>query len=797
LSRLQARVRRIAEEKSYLQLIVRLIEQLNPLPGMEDMLRSMLYHIVETIGGTNIKLYYWIGEELHYLDFLGACCTKPAIDDPAVAEVVARRELVEQASDPAEALLVDGVIPGAWSWTFPLLVGDDLVGVIKLENLHLSGASLRTYLPIFFSHAALILSNEIRTYLRQQAEAALRQSEQRYRGVFDQAAVGIARVAPDGSWLEVNQKLCDIFGYPREELLRHSFRDITHPDHLAESLAQMRRLLAGDSDQYTLEKRYLRKTGETVWASLSVSLVRDGEGTPLYFIAVVEDIQSRKRAEAELARYRQHLEDLVAERTRELLLAKEVAESANRMKSVFLANMSHELRTPLNAILGFAQLMARDRRIPEDERDNLAIINRSGQHLLDLINEVLQISRIEAGKVGLRQEVFDLGEMLEGLADDLLLRARTKGLELRLERDPGLPRFVHGDPGKLRQILLNLLSNAVKYTDRGEVVLAVSRSAREAPEPAGDSIPLLLEVRDTGVGIAGPDQERIFEPFFQTEQGIALGEGTGLGLTICREYAQLLGATLSLESHPGSGSVFRLRLPVRPAAAPVAAPPRAGRVVGLARGQPACRMLVAEDQADSRQLMVKLLEQAGFQVRVAGNGRDALEQFRAWHPDLVWMDMRMPLMDGYQATRAIRALPEGRQTPVIALTASAFDEDRAAILAAGCNEVLNKPVDPQCLFQLTERYLGVCFDYAEAEAEAETGGDAGSGGPPPDPARSLAGVPGDCRAALRQAAEMLDVDAVREGIGRIRETDPALAEVLEELTDNFDFGQILALCQAC
>jgi signal transduction histidine kinase/CheY-like chemotaxis protein len=667
-TRLQARIRRLAEEKSYLQLIIRLIEQLNPLPGMEDMIRDMLYHIVETIGGTNIKLYYWIEEELYYIDFLGARGTRTEIDDPLALEVVAKRELVEQVADPANALLVDGVIPGAWTWAFPLLVGEELIGVIKLENLHLSGASLRTYLPIFFTHAALIISNEIRNYTRQKTQAALREKTQ------------------------------------------------------------------------------------------------------------------------ELQRHRQHLEELVAERTRDLILAKEMAESANRMKSVFLANMSHELRTPLNAILGFAQLMERDRRIPEDERANLAIINRSGQHLLDLINDVLQISRIEAGKISLRQEVFDLDGLLSELIDDMTAPARDKGLALRLERGPEAPRFIRGDLGKLRQVLLNFLSNGVKYTERGEVVLAVSGSPRE-PDPAGATVSLSLAVRDTGVGMTSADLERIFEPFFQTDHGIALGEGAGLGLAICREYAQLMGATLAVDSRPGKGSTFRFCLPVQPVDAPATAPVRVGRVVGLAPGQSACRMLVAEDQADSQRLMAGLLEQAGFQVRIAGNGQEAVELYGSWRPDLVWMDMHMPLLDGYQATRAIRRLEAGKRVPIIALTASAFDEDRADILAAGCDEILHKPVDSQRLYELAGRYLGLRFEYATEETAPAPAGSALD--------LSLAELPEDCRLALRQAAELLDADAVRAATARIREQDPALADALEELTANFDFDQILALCQAC
>ncbi len=512
----------------------------------------------------------------------------------------------------------------------------------------------------------------------------------------------------------------------------------------------------------------------------------NASGKLIGVLGIGRDITARKRAEAELTQHREHLEDLVATRTRELEAARDAAEAANRMKSVFLANMSHELRTPLNAILGFAQLMERDARIPEDERKNLAIINNSGKHLLNLINDVLEISRIEAGRLSLKRETIDLHELLASLTEIMALRAQGKGLALRLERAVALPRFIVGDLGKLRQILLNLLSNAVKYTPHGEVVLAAGVAEPDANTPEGASS-LVFEVRDTGVGIEADAHEKIFQPFYQTEYGIQLGEGTGLGLTICREYARLVGGSLSVDSTPGVGSTFRFVLPAEPAPPPEHLDTPRGHVVRLAPDQPAYRILVAEDQPDNQRLITQLLRQVGFQCRVADNGRDAVELFQSWHPHLIWMDMRMPVMNGYQAARAIRALPGGARVPIVALTASAFEEDEADILAAGCDEILKKPIRQDRFYDVMARKLDLRYLYVREPREPTHPERLANGG--------LKGLPAAQLQALASAAEQLDTDAVAAAIAAIRENDKALANDLAQLADDYEFDRIARACR--
>lgn len=407
-----------------------------------------------------------------------------------------------------------------------------------------------------------------------------------------------------------------------------------------------------------------------------------------------------------------------------------VADMANQAKSEFLANMSHELRTPLNAILGFVQVMGRDSNLSSLQRDHLNIIESSGEHLLALINDVLEMSRIEAGQVTLHETSFDLYRLLDSLQEMLTLKAESKGLQLIFERHPHVPQYLRTDENKLRQVLINLLGNALKFTEQGQVTLRVKAvmiandlsllDQPELPNPDPEAIAaslvlLTFEVEDTGPGIAPEDLDMLFEVFSQTETGLRSQEGSGLGLPISRKFVQLMGGTLTVDSGVGRGSTFRFTVQARlaqPDAVQAAQPQR--QIVGLAPGQPTYRILIAEDKWANRQLLVQLLTPLGFEVREAVNGEEAIALWQEWRPHLIWMDMRMPVMDGYEATRMIKANRALHSCIILALTANAFEEERLVALLIGCDDFIRKPVQENVILEKMAEHLGVRYCYADA-----------------------------------------------------------------------------------
>jgi signal transduction histidine kinase/CheY-like chemotaxis protein len=492
-------------------------------------------------------------------------------------------------------------------------------------------------------------------------------------------------------------------------------------------------------------------------------------------------LDALKSSEDELRELNQSLEQRVQERTAELEAARLAAESANRAKSIFLANMSHELRTPLNAILGFSELIAHNPTLPESERENLEIIRRSGEHLLSLINDVLDMSKIEAGKTSLEEEDCDLYRLLQDIADMIRPRAARKGLDFTAELAPNLARYIRVDPAKLRQVLLNLLGNAVKYTDRGGVVLR-ARSLENAPNRR-----LECEIEDSGRGIPPEEQDKLFEPFSQASSSRGVQEGTGLGLAISSRHVQLMGGEISLQSEVGRGTLFRFSIPVRAASGKIAeapAPPQ--RVIGLAPGQPDYRVLVVDDAAETRLLLQKFLRGVGFEVREARDGEEALAIFQAWPPHFVWMDLRMTGMDGYQVTRRIRAGAAGRTVKIVALSASVFKDEQEKILAAGCDDFLRKPFRENELFEMLAKHLGVRYRYQESPAPAPAA--------QVEPA-ALRALPDSLRGELTQALLALNTHRIERAVAAIAAQSPALGRGLQSLADDFQYERLLALLE--
>jgi len=367
----------------------------------------------------------------------------------------------------------------------------------------------------------------------------------------------------------------------------------------------------------------------------------------------------------------------------------------------------------LNAILGFTQILEKDPELTSQQAENLRTISRSGAHLLGLINDILDMSRIEAGRVTLTQAPFCLVDLLRDLETMFRVRAQDKGLELKVELDPELPQQVVGDEGKLRQVFINLLGNAVKFTEKGLITLRVRAGASQEESQGRRAFLLEAEIEDTGPGIPEQDLERIFDPFAQAAAGARTG-GTGLGLAISQRFIEMMGGSIRVASQPGQGSCFRFDALVCPAPEvdeEPAPPPR--RIVGLEPGQGPCRVLVVDDIPTNRALLSAMLLPLGFELAEAGNGAEALEVFQDWSPHAILMDMRMPVMDGYEATRRLRLTEAGRNTPVIAVTASAFEDLKQDVMAAGVDEYLRKPFTMEDLLEVLARCLGLRFAYAE------------------------------------------------------------------------------------
>jgi len=616
---------------------------------------------------------------------------------------------------------------------------------------------------------------------RKEFEDEIRRRKEYFEALFVNSPVAVVTVDLDATVVAWNPVAEKLFEYTQEEAIGKNLDDLVANDPRVreEALRYSNQVFTMGRVQATTKRT--RKDGSFVDVEvLALPVVVAGE--LVGYIAIYYDISELQEARRE-------------------------AEAANQAKSAFLANMSHELRTPLNAILGFTQLMDRDSNLTTEQQENLGIINRSGEHLLVLINDVLEMSKIEAGRVTLEETSFDLYRLLEGLEEMFGLRAKDKGLVLSFERAENVPQYVRADEGKLRQILSNLLGNAVKFTQEGGVALRVTALSHSQERET-----LHFEVEDTGPGIAPEELEAVFNPFVQAARGQQPQEGTGLGLSISQQYVRLMGGDITVKSSSqssppggrkgGQGSLFKFDVQVGlvdAAEIQVAQPTR--RVLGLEPNQRAAdggpyRLLVAEDKETNRQLLVRLLTglglpPMGFEVKEAANGQKALEIWERWEPHLIWMDMRMPVVDGYEATRRIKATTKGQATVIIALTASAFEEDRERVLAEGCDDFVRKPFRENEIYDMLAKHLRVRFVYDEEQAQLAMAHPVATA----SLAAALAALPAGWMADLQQATIRADLNLILTLIEQIHGQNPALADTLVDWAHNFEYKKILTLIE--
>jgi PAS domain S-box-containing protein len=564
--------------------------------------------------------------------------------------------------------------------------------------------------------------------------------------VFD--AAGLIQTANPATYALLGYQSGSLIGQPIDQVTTHG--------------SELLSLGPGVLTRSAVETNYVTQNGQQIPVNTSVARMTVGAG----LICMAQDLRERKQSEIEL------------------LMAKEAAEAANRAKSAFLAGMSHEIRTPLNAILGYSQLMLRERALSSEARRNLDTINSSGTHLLALINDILDMSKIEAGHMTLNPSAFDIHELVEDVALMFRQRAQGKGLEFVVSIAPDCPRTVRSDEGKIRQILINLLGNALKFTSAGTVRLTVTQQIRQ------EQLWLLANVEDTGLGIAVEEQGGLFRPFAQTQSGRTLQSGTGLGLAISRKFARLIGGTLGVHSELGKGSLFSLEIPVEIAAADAVAGKSPKRqVIGLETPGEAPRVLIVDDEPHNRGWLKSLLTAIGFEVREAEDGAQGIECWREWKPRVILMDIRMPVLDGLEATRQIRAEPEGQTPCIIALTASAMEGDQRLAWAAGISDFLSKPLPVEELLTKLQTHLNLAYRYAEDLP-------AGGGVPVLDVA-TLRELPAELLSQLQQAVRNGDKRLIDLLLEAVAERNRGCAAALKDLADGYEYDAIVQVLKEC
>lgn len=582
---------------------------------------------------------------------------------------------------------------------------------------------------------------------------------------------GVVMVDSDAVITYSNSQVEILFGYKPEEIIGKDIETLVPNKDREKHIGYRNNYIASPKIRpmgSQLEVNGLKKDGSIFPVDISLSPVRiDDE---IFIVSTVKDITERKQIQQELQK------------------TKEIAETANRAKSEFLANMSHELRTPLNAILGYAQILIRDQELSPKQKDEIKIIKSSGEHLLGLISDILDLSKIEAGTMELNPVDFNLPDFIGGIADIFKVRAAEKELSFHYEILSELPVYVNSDEKKLRQILFNLISNAVKFTEKGGIALKVGKKENENNKPV-----ILFQVEDTGIGIETDQLKEIFKPFTQVSAQSFKAEGTGLGLSISQKLADMLGSNIKIKSYFGEGSVLSFELELPEVTGLNILPESREKSIKSYSGERK-KVLVVDDKPANRSLLFNLLSPLGFIVFEGIDGQDCIDKCLKYKPDIIFMDLRMPIMGGIEATERLRGIEETREIPIIAVSASAFEADREISIRAGCNEFIAKPFRQEKIFGVLENYLKIEWTYENNSSDKldfEPSGEKSTGLrtnfensdklPEPDAKQ------------IREMALMGDVNGIIEKLDKLEPLNSLILTKIRKLAENFEFDDIVSL----
>lgn len=618
--------------------------------------------------------------------------------------------------------------------------------------------------------------------------------------ILDYANESIYIFDLDGFFIWMNPNTWKSRGYTEAELMKINLYNLVTPEY--RTLIRKRIEKIHEYDSVTFESEHLMKNGQIMPIEVSARFININNKQCVYSSA--RDITERKRAERELANYREHLEELVKERTRDLQIeieerkkailemqqAKETAEIANRAKSTFLTNVSHEIRTPMNAILGYAQLLKRDTNLTSTQLEFVETINRSGDHLLNLINDVLEMSKIEAGKVSITKECFDFYVLLDDLKRMFQHRAEEKSLYFIIEKAPNLPQYLVTDNIKAKQVIINLIGNAIKFTEKGGIKVNIEfKPASQNNQPTT----IIVKVSDTGIGIQQTELSNIFNAFEKTQTSVVAGRGAGLGLTISRRYAQLLNGDITVASEFSKGSVFVFTFQADTSICPTETTKSktfSQEIISISKELIAPKILIVDDNESNRNVLTSLLLKIGFKTQAVGNGKDALHNFLQWNPDLILMDLRMPGMDGIETTKEIRKLPNGNKVKILMLTASALDDAKQKVLQSGADAFIRKPYKENDLLTEIGNRLNVTYIYKPEEqpkfTETANYNDITE--------TTLKKIPKKLVKDICEAAETGNISLLLKlANSKLQQIDNNLYRLIVQIANDYDYAKIISL----